>query len=154
MPKHTELFILDFFIILIQKLYCSMIFCTIQIGVFTNTPLIQSFITIFVFLTFQSSRTEFKEKPKQFYSKKVSKLSFLEKMDEKPPPPYNPNPPMAGFAPPPHQPQINQPLPGQPPVVQVVHTQQVVHTKPAPFGRDPVPTICPHCSQSVSFNRI
>ena len=24
-------------------------------------------------------------------------------MNEKPPPPYNPNPPMAGFAPPPHQ---------------------------------------------------
>ena len=79
-------------------------------------------------------------------------------MDEKPPPRYNSKPPMAGFAPPPHQqmtqPQINQPLPGQPPVVQVVHTQQVVHTKLIPFGRDPVPTICPHCRQSVSFKRI
>ena len=117
--------------------------------------------------------------------KKVSDLTFLEKMNEKPPPPYNPNPPMAGFAQPmtqmsfildgwtsrqrndsvnfsswyfynllklnSYQPQVNQPLPGQPQVVQVVHTQQVVHTKPAPFGRDPVPTVCPHCSQTVSL---
>ena len=82
-------------------------------------------------------------------------------MDEKPPPPYNSKPPMAGFAPQPHQqmtqPQVNQPLPGHPPVVQVVqvvHTQQVVHTKPTLFGRDPVPTICPHCRQSVSFKKI
>merc|ERR1711953_189307 len=75
---------------------------------------------------------------------------LTEKMNEKPPPPYNPNPPMAGFAQPMTQPQVNQPLPGQPPVVQVVHTQQVVHTKPAPFGRDPVPTVCPHCSQTVT----
>ena len=68
-------------------------------------------------------------------------------MAEKPPPPYNPNPPMAGFAPPLQpmapQPQVNQPLPGQPQVVQVVHTQ------PVQFGRNPQPTVCPHCSQSV-----
>merc|ERR1712055_1028227 len=77
---------------------------------------------------------------------------------EKPPPPYTQNPPMAGFAQPPQgqvplqpmgQPLVTgqptgHPLPGGPPVVQVVHTQ------PVPFGRHPVPTVCCHCNQAVT----
>merc|ERR1711962_1994795 len=80
----------------------------------------------------------------------TEKMSYP--VDEKPPPPYAQNPPMAGFeqagmasAPVTNQ----QPLPGQPPVVQVVHTQQVI-AQPHRFGRDPLPTVCPHCNQSVT----
>ena len=50
------------------------------------------------------------------------------------------------------QPQMGQPsvqshhLPAAPIVV-----EQVSNTAPVTFGRTPVPTICPHCRNSVSY---
>merc|ERR1711887_274012 len=87
-------------------------------------------------------------------------------VNEKVPPPYSEYPqtttaPMSGFAPPPGQQPVapqyqpvapqyqhvpGHPLPGQQPVL----VQPVVYTAPLQFGRNPVPTLCCHCNQSVT----
>ena len=60
--------------------------------------------------------------------------------------------------PPPYAGQYNQAYMGQPPVHEhhlpaaPVVVEPVSNTVPVVFGRTPVPTICCHCRNTVSFN--